>query len=138
MREILIAHPKITEEPARVRFVGFGAYSLDLELFAYVDTEDWNEFLAIREDIYLRLMDVVREAGSSFAFPSSVTYFGRDEGLDDEEVRRAEAEVDAWREHGELPFPNIPPATRDRLMDTLPWPPPGSPGGPPEDPEERD
>jgi len=138
MREILIAHPKITEEPARVRFVGFGAYSLDLELFAYVDTEDWNEFLAIREDIYLRLMDVVREAGSSFAFPSSVTYFGRDEGLDDEEARRAEAEVDAWREQGRLPFPNIPPATRDRLMDTLPWPPPGSPGGPPEDPEERE
>ncbi len=93
LREILLAHPRITEEPARVRFVGFGAYSLDLEVFAYVDTQDWDEFLAIREDVYLRLMDAVREAGSGFAFPSTVTYLGRDEGLDPEEARRAEAAV---------------------------------------------
>ena len=58
LREILLAHPRVTDDPARVRFVGFGAYSLDLEVFAYVDTSDWSEFLEIREDIYLHFMDV--------------------------------------------------------------------------------
>ncbi len=116
-----------------MRFVGFGAYSLDLEVFAYVDTQDWDEFLAIREDVYLRLMDAVREAGSGFAFPSTVTYLGRDEGLDPEEARRAEAAVSAWREQGRLPFPDFPSDLRTELQDSLAWPPPGSPQGPPEE-----
>ena len=128
LREILLAHPRVTEDPARVRLVGFGAYSLDLEVFAYVDTGDWGEFLEIREDIYLRFMDAVKEAGTGFAFPSSTTYLGRDEGLDEEEKSRAEAQVAEWREKGALPFPHFPPDVRDQVQNTLEWPPPGSPG----------
>jgi MscS family membrane protein len=130
LREILLAHPRVTDDPARVRFVGFGAYSLDLEVFAYVDTSDWGEFLEIREDIYLHFMDAVKEAGSGFAFPSSTTYFGRDEGLDPEDKSRAEARVAEWREKGVLPFPHFPTEVRDQIENTLAWPPPGSPGGP--------
>jgi MscS family membrane protein len=133
MREILLAHPRVTDDPARVRFVGFGAYSLDLEVFAYVDTADWSELLGIREDIYLRFMDAVSEAGTSFAFPSSTMYLGKDEGLDADEARRAEARVAEWREQGRLPFPHFPEELRGELENTLDWPPKGSPGRPPSD-----
>jgi MscS family membrane protein len=126
LREILLAHPRVTEDPARVRFVGLGAYSLDLEVFAYVDTGDWNEFLGIREDIYLRFMDAVKQAGTGFAFPSSTTYLGRDEGLDEEEKGRAEAQVAEWREKGALPFPHFPEESRQEMENTLDWPPGGS------------
>jgi len=131
LREILLAHPRVTEDPARVRFVGFGAHSLDLEVFAYVDTPDWNEFLQIREDIYLRFMGAVKEAGTEFAFPSSTMYLGRDRGLNQEEVSQAEECVAEWREKGVLPFPHFPESVHDQLNNTLDWPPPGSPGGPP-------
>ena len=131
LREILLAHPRVTDTPARVRFTGFGAYSLDIEIFAYVDTADWNEFLAIREDLYLRFMDAVREAGTGFAFPSTTTYIGRDEGLGAEAARRAEATVAAWREKGELPFPELPDKLRNELWNSLDWPPMGSPGAAP-------
>jgi MscS family membrane protein len=127
LRQLLLGHPRVTDDPARVRLVGFGAYSLDIEVFAYVDTSDWDEFLAIREDIYLRLIDAVKEAGTGFAFPSSTTYVGRDEGLDEEEARRAEERVAAWREKGELPFPNFPDEARRRVWNSLDWPPQGSP-----------
>jgi MscS family membrane protein len=131
LREILLAHPRVTEDPARVRFVGFGAYSLDMEVFAYVNTPDWSEFLQIREDIYLHFIDAVKEAGTGFAFPSSTTYLGRDGGLNEEEVRQAEARVAEWRQKGMLPFPHFPESVHDQLNNTLDWPPPGSPGGPP-------
>ena len=36
LRKLLLGHPKVTPAPARVRFVGYGAYSLDLEIFAYL------------------------------------------------------------------------------------------------------
>jgi MscS family membrane protein len=128
LRQILLAHPRVTDDPARVRFVGFGAYSLDLEVFAYVDTEDWGEFLGIREDLYLRFMDAIKESGTGFAFPSTTTYLGRDDGLDLEEARRAEARVAEWREKGELPFPGFSESFREEEENTLAWPPPGSPG----------
>jgi MscS family membrane protein len=127
LRQILLAHPRVTDDPARVRFVGFGAYSLDLEVFAYVDTDEWSEFLGIREDLYLRFIDAVNESGTGFAFPSTTTYVGRDTGLDEEEVRRAEARVAEWREKGELPFPGFSESFRQEEENTLPWPPPGSP-----------
>ncbi len=33
LREMLLAHPKLLDDPARVRFVKYGDYSLDLEIF---------------------------------------------------------------------------------------------------------
>jgi MscS family membrane protein len=76
LREILAEHPRVADE--RVRLVDFGAYSLDLEVFAYADTRDWAEFLEIREDLYLRFMDAVKEAGTALAIPSSTTYVEKD------------------------------------------------------------
>ena len=128
LRELLLEHPRITDDPARVRFVGFGAYSLDLELFAYADTADWNELLQIREDLYLRIMEVVNESGTGFAFPSSTMYVGRDTGLDVEASRAAEERVQAWRREGALPFPHFPDEFVREKQNTLDWPPSGSPG----------
>ena len=126
IRKLLRAHPKITPDPARIRFVGFGAYSLDLEVFAYADTSDWNEFLAIREDVFLRVMDVVERSGTGFAFPSNTTYLARDEGVDPERSRAAEQTVQSWRERGELPMPDFDPELARELEGTLDWPPEGS------------
>jgi MscS family membrane protein len=126
LRKLLVAHPRISESPARVRFVGFGAYSLDLEIFAYVLTNDWNEFLSIREDIFLRMIKIVRDSGTGFAFPSQTLYLGRDGGLDPEGTREAEAHVSAWREAGELPFPDFDEQTIARIDGTLDYPPHGS------------
>jgi MscS family membrane protein len=130
LKEMLLAHPKIDPDSARVRFVSFGAYSLDLEINAYALTPDWNEFLAIREDIYLRIMDIVEEAGSGFAFPSSTTYLGRDEGLDEKAAKEAAARVDSWRDEESLPFPDLSPEQRAKVLGTGDWPPEGTHGKP--------
>ena len=131
LREMLLGHPMISPDPARVRFVGFGAYSLDLEVYAYARTADWNEFLQVREDVFLRMMDIVDEAGSGFAFPSSTTYVGRDDGLDEKRAREAEQHVEDWQASGALPFPEFATARRAELEDRLDWPPEGSSGRPP-------
>jgi MscS family membrane protein len=126
LRRLLVAHPLVTETPRRVRLVGFGAHSLDLEVFAYVAVNDWNEFLKIREDIYLRMMDVIRESGTGFAFPSQTLYLGRDRGLNDERRQSAESQVQGWREVGELPFPDFSEQTIAETHGTLDYPPRGS------------
>jgi MscS family membrane protein len=126
LRELLYAHPRIDPDPARVRFVGFGAYSLEVEIYAYVRTADYNEFLAVREDIYLRIMEVVTASGTGFAFPSQTLYRSA-RGVDAERARLAEAEVQRWREQGTLLLPEFPPDRVNGLRDTLDYPPKGSP-----------
>ena len=54
----------------RVRFVDYGASSLDVQIRAYALTRDWNEYFAIREDVFLRVNQLVAESGTSFALPS--------------------------------------------------------------------
>jgi MscS family membrane protein len=126
VKRLLVAHPKILPDPARVRFVNFGAHSLDLEIFCYIGTADWNEFLAIREDIYLRIMDAVENSGTEFAFPSQTLYLGRDGGLDREAVARAEKSVQDWRASHKLPLPDPTETMLTELDDSLDYPPEGS------------
>jgi MscS family membrane protein len=128
LRELLLAHPRVTDDPARVRFAGFADYAMNVEIFAYVNTADWNEFLAIQEDIHLRILDIVERAGTGFAVPSRTLYHTRDGGLDAERRQVAEKEVREWASAHRLPFPEFPPDHRDRIMDTLDYPPEGSPG----------
>lgn len=122
IKRMLLQHPKVDPSPARVRFVGFGAFSLDLEVFAYVLTADINEFLAVQEDIFLRLVDIVNESGTGFAFPSQTIYTGTDGGLDAEKSRAAEAQVEQWRRENALCLPDVPAAEAARLRGTLEYP----------------
>ncbi|MDJ0844769.1 mechanosensitive ion channel family protein [Crocosphaera sp.] len=116
LREMIIAHPKLLEENARVRFVKFGDYSLDIEIFVYVETGKLLEFLGIQEDLLLRVMDIVEAAGTEFAFPSQTTYLSQDSGLDQERIRTAEAQVQVWRSE-----------QHEQLRNTLDFPPQRSP-----------
>ncbi|MCG6907210.1 MAG: mechanosensitive ion channel family protein [Desulfobacteraceae bacterium] len=135
IREMLHAHPRIDSETIRVRFFEYGASSLDIQIRIYALTRDWNEFFAIREDVLLRINDIVREAGTGFAFPSQTMYFSRDQGLDEKSSQAAVKAVQSWRRSGKLPFPRLSRERIDRLHGTLDYPPRGSveAGSPPED-----
>jgi MscS family membrane protein len=78
IRELLKTDPRVVPDDVRVRFVGFGPYSLRIEVVAYVKTVDWAEFLEIQEDLFLRIMTIVNDSGAGFAFPSQTMYVARD------------------------------------------------------------
>jgi len=126
LREVLHAHPKIDPDTVRVRFSGYGASSLDIGVRVHALTREWNEFHAIREDIFLRMKDIVEASGSGFAFPSQTLYMGRDDGLNSERSEAAVQEVRSWRRAGKLPFPRLAADKIDQLKGTLDYPPRGS------------
>jgi MscS family membrane protein len=127
IRKLLYCHERVTPDTPRVRFINFGAYSLDIEVVAYVDTTDWAEFLGIREDIFLRIMDIIEASGSGFAFPSQTLYMGKDAGLKAERVREISEKVQQWRERNEIYLPSFPDNKIEEFKGTLPYPPEGSP-----------
>lgn len=93
IRRLLYQHPKVESQSARVRFVRFGSSSLDLEIFAYILSPEHSEFLAIQEDLLLRIMEIIEASGTGVAFPSQVTYLAKDSGLNSRKGEAAKAQV---------------------------------------------
>jgi MscS family membrane protein len=121
-RRMLYAHPKVDSASARIRFVGFGRSSLDLEVFSYVTVTDYGEYLEVAEDLNLRLMDIVAAAGSSLVFPAQTTYVEKGRGRDPNRAQAAEAQVQEWRQRGELWLPRLPQQKIAEIENTLEYP----------------
>jgi MscS family membrane protein len=130
-RRLLYQHAAVEQTDARVRLLRFGASGFEVEVFAYLLTQDYAQFLAMQEDLLFRLMDVVAASGTALAFPSQTMYLGRDSGLDKEGADRAAAAVEGWRRAGGLPFPDFSTEEKDRMRRAIEYPPPASAAGGP-------
>jgi len=126
IREMLLAHPKTSPEEMRTRFSGYGSYSLDIEVYVYLKCQTQRSFRAISEDLLLRILEIVNQSGTGFAFPSQVNYLSRDNGLDAQQRTAREQEVEQWRQRNKLPFPDFEEEQEDALRNTLDYPPRGS------------
>jgi len=126
IRKMLYEHSKVESPSARIRLTGFGNSSLDLEVFAYVLETKYESFLHIQEDLLLRIMDIIEASGSGFAFPSQITYFAGDAGLDAAKGQKAMETVRQWREQGKLPFPDFSPETISEIDGKIEYPQPDS------------
>jgi MscS family membrane protein len=80
MEKVLRDHPRIWPDTVVVRFAGFGASSLDIEVMAWFLTTDFNEFRECRQAALLGFMRVVEEEGSSFAFPTRTVHLVTEPG----------------------------------------------------------
>jgi MscS family membrane protein len=72
-QKILSENPKIEAGKLPVRFVSVGAYSLDIEVNAYVATSDYDEFLKVQQDLLLKMLRAVEAAGTGLAVPLQET-----------------------------------------------------------------
>ena len=71
----LSAHPSIDgTDTVRVRFLRFGQFSLDIEIFAYVVAADWNQFLETQQELLLDIMEIIERAGAVIALPSQTLH----------------------------------------------------------------
>ena len=116
----------VGNEDARVRFIGFGASSLRLEINAYILVSTLDTALEIKEDLYLRIMDLVSESGTGFAFPSQTLYFAKDDGISEEKSKDVSDKVKEWNERGEMQLPKFHPDKIKELNDSIVYPPKGS------------
>lgn len=67
--EILTGHPRVETGKMPVRFIGVGPYSLDVEVIAYVTTSDYDEFVALQQELLLKMLQAVEHAGTALAVP---------------------------------------------------------------------
>ena len=66
---VLKDHPMVQLGDVPVRFTKITDYSLDLEVFAYVNTPDFDEYLKVQSVLLLRLLEAGQRHGVGFAVP---------------------------------------------------------------------
>jgi len=74
IESMLQEHEQIAEAPLRVRLTGFGESSLKVEVFAYALTDAWPVFLEVRENVLMKVMEIVEHSGTRLALPTEVHY----------------------------------------------------------------
>ncbi|MHC4690460.1 MAG: mechanosensitive ion channel family protein [Planctomycetota bacterium] len=126
VRKMLYSHPGVDPAPTRVRFKGIGENSFDIDIFTYVLRTVYSEYLEVAEDLNLRILDIISEAGTELAVPVRNVWFENSEAPDIESAKAAEKKIGEWRNKKELYLPMFPEEKIEELRGTLRYPPEGS------------
>ncbi|EEA8568589.1 dipeptide/tripeptide permease DtpA [Salmonella enterica subsp. enterica] len=75
IRNMLQAHSDIDQKQTLlVYFNEFADSSLNIMVYCFTKTTVWQEWLAVQQDVYLKIIAIVQENGADFAFPSQTLY----------------------------------------------------------------
>lgn len=74
LRQMLENHPEVHPQTIFVYFERFGDSALEIFLYLFTKTTNWQKFLEVQEDINLGIMDILKGLGLSVAFPSRSIY----------------------------------------------------------------
>ena len=74
VRELIRAHPYTRKDYYHVYLNGFGASSLDIMLYCFVETPDWSMELREKHRLFADILRLAGELEVEFAFPSHSVY----------------------------------------------------------------
>ncbi|MCD4775525.1 MAG: mechanosensitive ion channel family protein [Candidatus Aegiribacteria sp.] len=74
LRQMMKNDEDVDNQNVYVNFTGFGDSSLDIEMKYFILTVEYQKWLDKREDINLKIMQIVYELDLDFAFPSTTVY----------------------------------------------------------------
>lgn len=66
--------PTLWPDTVIVRTIGFADSAITIRVRAWLDVPDFNTFLDVQHVLLLSFMDIIQDAGSTFAFPSRTVY----------------------------------------------------------------
>jgi MscS family membrane protein len=106
LRKVLLEHPEVMQDTVSIRFEDIDDSTAILRLDASVNTTDFQEFLAVAEDINLRVVDVALNAGAIFSGPGQTVQFSEIQTGSAEQLDHIKAALQEWP-----PEPNVSPPT---------------------------
>ncbi|MDX1756630.1 MAG: mechanosensitive ion channel family protein [Marinobacter sp.] len=91
IRAMLESHEEIdTNQTMIVNFLAFSASSLDIMIYAFTRTTEWVKYHAIKQDVLLKISQIIEKHGAEVAFPTRTLHLadtvrlaagGQDEAL---------------------------------------------------------
>jgi MscS family membrane protein len=84
IRKLLREHPEVYQQFFLVYFTDFSASSLDILVYYFSNTTVWAEYLAVRQDVNIRIMRLIESLGMEIAYPTRTLFLKSDTGADTE------------------------------------------------------
>jgi MscS family membrane protein len=100
LRQVLVRHAKVEEVSGRVRLLKLGENAIEVEIYAYILTREYREFLAVQEELILQAMDVLESSGAAVALPTQTTMVTRDSWVDPQKAAAAQKAMEKSRDPG--------------------------------------
>jgi len=76
VRKMLLAHPEIDQDKTLiVNFNAFASSSLDFFIYTFTKTTNWVDYHQIKQDVLLKVLDIIEGQGAETAFPTSTVHF---------------------------------------------------------------
>jgi MscS family membrane protein len=108
IQNLMIEDPKVEDSSARVRFLRFAEYAIEVELYCYILEPEFTAYLATQEQVLLKVMETIEKAGAVVALPTQTTFVTQDSWVDPLKAKAAQAAVEKARDPG-VPGARIPP-----------------------------
>ena len=80
IRKLLASHESILQDNHRVRFKAFADDALLVEVYAYLNTTVWATYLEFAEELNIRILEIVAQAGTGLALPSRMLHVEQSAG----------------------------------------------------------
>jgi len=75
VKSMLQNHPEIdTEQTMIINFNSFSSSSVDFFIYTFTKTTDWIYFHEIKQDVLLKVVEIIESNGAEFAFPTSTLH----------------------------------------------------------------
>ncbi|GEM_PF-614371 len=72
IREMLQNHPDIDQNQfLMVEFHNFGAYSLDINIYTFTKTTNWQKWRTAQQDVLIKAGQIIEKHGAQIAFPTT-------------------------------------------------------------------
>ncbi len=87
VKAMLMAHNEIdTSKTLIVNFNAFNASSVDFFIYTFAKTVVWEEFHAVKQDVLLKIADIIAKHGAEVAFPTRTLHIADNELAPSESV----------------------------------------------------
>jgi MscS family membrane protein len=115
LRELFLSHGDVLQETVSVRLEKIVAATAVIRIDAGIDTTDYQRFLAIAEDLNLRTIELVHDAGAVFSGPGQVLQLREFQQAPEEKLAEIERQLSDWQAQAAMPFPDFTSAEKAAL-----------------------
>ena len=121
-RSLFAAHPMVRQDTVSIRLADIEAATAVVRLDAGILTRDYQEYLAVAEDLNLRIIEIVHQNGAIFSGPGQVLQIRDFQQAGDDKLEEVQAKLEVWRQGDGLPFPDLSDEEKHRLKSSLEYP----------------
>ena len=121
-RALFAAHPMVRQDTISIRLADIEAATAVIRLDAGVLTRDYQEYLAVAEDLNLRIIEIVHQNGAIFSGPGQVLQLRDFQQAGEETLQEVDDKLEVWRQGDGLPFPDLSESEKAQLKGSIEYP----------------